>query len=87
MIKGRYVAALIIDIHIDREDVDFKTVKDSIEKDFTKQLQEMITDCFWDGDVDVTLTHQQATLCEGDNEYICLSIADNRRVDNIADPH
>lgn len=64
MIKGRYVATLTIDIHIDRKDEDFKLVKDSIEGDFTGQLREIIFDCFCDEDVDVTLTPQYADVYE-----------------------
>ena len=64
MIKGRYVATLTIDIHIDRKDEDFKLVKDSIEGDFTEQLREIISDCFCDEDADVTLTPQLADVYE-----------------------
>lgn len=58
MIKGRYVATLIIDIHIDRKGADVEMIKGSLNGEFTKQLRDEISNGFCDGDVDVTLVPQ-----------------------------
>ena len=54
MIKGRYVALLTIDIHIERKDVTFKEVEDSINGNFTEELRNAIADNFVANDVDIT---------------------------------
>lgn len=62
MIKGKYVALLSIDIHIDRKDVTFEEVEDSINGNFTEELRNAIADNFVANDVDITLTRQSANL-------------------------